>query len=161
MMVKSTLRVVPTRKLTLLIISSTAGTSVNNIPDFGKGLPYDGTSGLLPAIAQDSVTGRVLMMAWMDKQAWQETLSSGAAVYFSRSRGKLWRKGETSGHRQRVTEIRVDCDADSILLQVEQTGAACHEGYANCYFRRIDEVGAAKVTEDRLVDPEKVYGTKK
>ena len=101
------------------------------------------------------------MMAWMDKQAWQETLSSGAAVYFSRSRGKLWRKGETSGHRQRLTEIRVDCDADSILLQVEQNGAACHEGYASCYFRRIDEFGAAKVTEDRLVDPEKVYGTKK
>ena len=101
------------------------------------------------------------MMAWMDKQAWQETLSSGATVYFSRSRGKLWRKGETSGHRQRLTEIRVDCDADSILLQVEQAGAACHEGYASCYFRRTDEVGAAKVTEDRLVDPEKVYGTKK
>ena len=95
---------------------------MTNVPDFQKGVPFKGTSGLLPAIAQDSVTGRVLMMAWMDQQAWQETLSSGAAVYFSRSRGKLWRKGETSGHRQRVTEIRVDCDADSILLQVEQTG---------------------------------------
>lgn len=133
---------------------------MTNIPDFQKGLPFDGTSGLLPAIAQDSVTGRILMMAWMDQQAWQETLSSGAAVYFSRSRGKLWRKGETSGHRQRVTEIRVDCDADSILLQVEQTGAACHEGYASCFFRSIDASGDAKIVDERLVDPEQVYGTK-
>ena len=77
---------------------------MTNVPDFQKGVPFDGTSGLLPAIAQDAVTGRVLMMAWMDQQAWQETLSSGAAVYFSRSRGKLWRKGETSGHRQRRRE---------------------------------------------------------
>lgn len=134
---------------------------MTNVPDFQKGLPFDGTGGLLPAIAQDSVTGRVLMMAWMDQQAWQETLSSGVAVYFSRSRGKLWRKGETSGHRQRVTEILLDCDADSILLQVEQVGAACHEGYASCFFRSIDESGAANITEARLVDPEQVYGTKK
>ncbi|OUX04229.1 MAG: phosphoribosyl-AMP cyclohydrolase [Planctomycetaceae bacterium TMED240] len=135
--------------------------TVTDVPDFQKGLPFDGTSGLLPAIAQDSVTGRVLMMAWMDQQAWQETLSSGAAVYFSRSRGKLWRKGETSGHRQQVKEIRVDCDADSILLKVEQTGAACHEGYASCFFRSIDEDGAATITDDRLVDPAQVYGSKK
>lgn len=134
---------------------------MTNVPDFQKGVPFDGTSGLLPAIAQDAVTGRVLMMAWMDQQAWQETLSSGAAVYFSRSRRKLWRKGETSGHRQRVTGIRVDCDADSILLQVEQTGAACHEGYASCFFRSIDEDGAARIADDRLVDPEQVYGTRK
>ncbi len=134
---------------------------MTNVPDFQKGVPFDGTSGLLPAIAQDAVTGRVLMMAWMDQQAWQETLSSGAAVYFSRSRGKLWRKGETSGHRQRVTEIRVDCDADSILLRVEQAGAACHEGYASCFFRSIGQGGTANITEDRLVDPEQVYGTKK
>ena len=134
---------------------------MTNIPDFQKGLSFDGTSGLLPAIAQDSVTGRVLMMAWMDEKAWQETLASGAAVYFSRSRGKLWRKGETSGHRQRVTEIRVDCDADAILLQVEQTGAACHEGYASCFFRSIDASGDAKIADERLVDPEQVYGTKK
>lgn len=133
---------------------------MTNIPDFQKGLSFDGTSGLLPAIAQDSVTGRVLMMAWMDEKAWQETLASGAAVYFSRSRGKLWRKGETSGHRQRVTEIRVDCDADAILLQVEQTGAACHEGYASCFFRSIDASGDAKIVDERLVDPEQVYGTK-
>ena len=133
---------------------------MTNVPDFQKGLPFEGTSGLLPAIAQDSVTGRVLMMAWMDQQAWQETLSSGAAVYFSRSRRKLWRKGETSGHRQRVTGIRVDCDADSILLQVEQTGAACHEGYASCFFRSVDADGDARTTEERLVDPEQVYGKK-
>lgn len=134
---------------------------MTNIPDFQKGLSFDGTSGLLPAIAQDSVSGRILMMAWMDQRAWQETLASGNAVYFSRSRGKLWRKGETSGHRQRVTEIRVDCDADAILLQVEQIGAACHEGYASCFFRTIDTGGDAKIVDDRLVDPEQVYGTKK
>jgi phosphoribosyl-AMP cyclohydrolase len=134
---------------------------VINVPDFQKGLAFDGTSGLLPAIAQESGTGRVLMVAWMDEQAWQETVRSGDAVYFSRSRGKLWRKGETSGHRQRVTEIRVDCDADAILLQVEQTGAACHEGYASCFFRSIDAGGDANVTDERLVDPEQVYGTKK
>ena len=97
------------------------------IPDFSKGQPYSGTSGLLPAIAQDADSGRVLMLAWMDETAWQQTLSSRQAVYFSRSRGKLWRKGESSGHNQQVTEIRVDCDADTILLQVQQTGAACHE----------------------------------
>ena len=87
-------------------------------PDFQKG------DGLLPAIAQDATTGEVLMMAFMNAESYAETVKTGRAVYFSRSRGQLWRKGEASGHRQRVTEIRVDCDADSILLRVEQTGAA-------------------------------------
>ena len=131
---------------------------MNQVPDFQKGLFFEGTSGLLPAIAQDSVTGRVLMIAWMDQQAWQQTLESGYAVYFSRSRGKLWRKGETSGHQQQVTEIRVDCDADAILLQVKQTGAACHEGYASCFFRSIDSEGEVTVADARLVDPQQVYG---
>jgi phosphoribosyl-AMP cyclohydrolase len=94
----------------------------------------------------------------MDESAWQETLHEGQAVYFSRSRGKLWRKGETSGHRQQVCEIRVDCDADAILLLVQQTGVACHEGYQSCFFRRIDADGTAKIAEQRLVDPETVYG---
>ena len=122
------------------------------IPDFDKG-----TDGLLPTIAQDSESGRVLMLAWMNREAWLETLASGSAVYFSRSREKLWRKGDTSGHRQRVVEIRVDCDADTILLRVEQTGAACHAGYESCFFRSIDCAGQAKIVDTPLVDPRQVY----
>ena len=132
--------------------------AVTSIPNFAKGQPFDGTGGLLPAIAQDAESGRVLMIAWMDSRAWAETLESGYAVYFSRSRRKLWRKGETSGHRQKVTEVRVDCDADAILLQVEQVGAACHEGFASCFFRRVHANGDVEVAESRLVDPESVYG---
>ncbi len=122
------------------------------IPNFNIG-----TAGLLPAIAQDATSGRVLMLAWMNAEAWEETLRSGYAVYYSRSRGKLWRKGETSGHQQRIVEIRVDCDADTILLNVEQVGAACHEGYASCFFRSIDRDGTAAIAEERLVDPKSVY----
>jgi phosphoribosyl-AMP cyclohydrolase len=102
----------------------------STVPNFAAG-----SDGLLPAIAQDAVTGRVLMLAWMNEVAFAETLATGFAVYYSRSRGKLWRKGETSGHRQRVVEIRTDCDADTILVRVEQVGAACHEGYESCFFR--------------------------
>ncbi len=133
---------------------------MTSVPDFAKGQPCPGTSGVLPVIAQDASTGRVLMMAWMDETAWHETLTSGQAVYFSRSRGKLWRKGESSGHRQQVTEIRVDCDADTILLQVQQTGAACHEGYASCFFRLVKDDGTVVIADQRLVDPKSVYGTK-
>ena len=86
-----------------------------------------------------------------------ETLATGAAVYFSRSRGKLWRKGESSGHQQKVIEIRVDCDADTILLQVEQTGAACHEGYESCFFRTVNSDSSVAIADDRLVDPATVY----
>ena len=132
---------------------------VTSIPDFDRGQPYEGTSGLLPAIAQDAATGQVLMLAWMDETAWSETLRSGNAVYFSRSRGKLWRKGETSGHQQRVEEIRVDCDADTILLRVQQVGAACHEGYRSCFFRRVEDESSFAITDDRVVDPAQVYGT--
>ena len=86
-------------------------------------------------------------------------MSSGYAVYFSRSRGRLWRKGETSGHRQRVIEVRVDCDADTILLRVEQTGAACHEGYRSCFFRAVGADRQLSVKDERLVDPAQVYGS--
>lgn len=127
----------------------------NTVPDFSKG-----TDGLLPAIAQDAANGRVLMMAWMNEEAWKETLATGNAVYYSRSRSKLWRKGETSGHQQKVTEIRVDCDADTILLQVEQKGAACHDGFESCFYRRVDADGSTAVADERLVDPETVYGKK-
>lgn len=126
-----------------------------NIPDFEKG------GGLLPAIAQDYATGRVLMLAWMNRAAWEETISSRRAVYFSRSRNKLWRKGEESGHQQQVVEVQIDCDADTILLLVKQTGAACHEGYKSCFFRSVDTAGIVNVTEQRLKAPDEIYGGKK
>lgn len=122
------------------------------LPDFQLG------GGLLPAIAQDARTGQVLMLAWMNREALDETIASGRAVYYSRSRKRLWRKGEESGHVQKVVEICIDCDADAILLRVEQQGAACHEGFASCFFRRLNADGSTTVTLERQVDPEAVYG---
>jgi phosphoribosyl-AMP cyclohydrolase len=120
-------------------------------PDFDK------AGGLLPVIAQDAATGQVLMLAWMNREAFDETVRTGRAVYWSRSRNRLWRKGEESGHVQLVREIFVDCDADTILLKVEQQGgAACHEGYASCFFRRVEPDGW-KVIAERLFDPATVY----
>lgn len=131
------------------------------VPDFSAGVPCEASGDrLLPAIAQDAGSGRVLMMAWMNRAAFDETLQTRKAVYFSRSRGKLWRKGETSGHQQAVRKIEVDCDADCILLHVEQIGAACHEGFASCFFREIVDVNEIQINEPRLVDPEEVYGKK-
>jgi phosphoribosyl-AMP cyclohydrolase len=121
-----------------------------NIPDFSRG------DGLLPAIAQDAETGEVLMLAWMNAQSFTETVATGQATYFSRSRGRLWRKGEESGHRQLVESIFVDCDADTILLKVRQTGPACHEGYRSCFFRQVKN-GEVEVVAERLVDPASVY----
>jgi phosphoribosyl-AMP cyclohydrolase len=120
-------------------------------------IDFDKAGGLIPAIAQDHATGQVLMMAWMNKESFDETVRSGRAVYWSRSRKKLWRKGEESGHVQKVKEILIDCDADTILLKVHQIGgAACHEGYASCFFRKVqgDEL---KVVAERLFDPATVY----
>jgi phosphoribosyl-AMP cyclohydrolase len=120
-------------------------------PDFTKG------DGLLPAIAQDADTGQVLMLAYMNAESYAETLRTGRAVYYSRSRKKLWRKGEESGHAQEVREIFVDCDADTILLKVHQIGgAACHEGYASCFFRQVTPQGL-RVIAERLFDPAQVY----
>jgi phosphoribosyl-AMP cyclohydrolase len=119
-------------------------------PDFSHG------DGLLPAIAQDVVTGEVLMMAYMNAEAYEQTLLTGRAVYWSRSRGRLWRKGEESGHVQHVRGIYIDCDADTILLKVEQVGAACHEGYKSCFFREVTADGL-KITAERVFDPAKVY----
>ncbi len=121
-----------------------------NVPDFTR------NDGLLPAIAQDAESGEVLMLAWMNREAFDETQKTGKAVYFSRSRGKLWRKGEESGHVQTVVGIFVDCDADTILLKVSQQGAACHEGYRTCFFREVDGEKVS-VVEERLVDPKDVY----
>ena len=130
-------------------MSSSSNTN-QSAPDFSK------NDGLLAAIAQDAATGEVLMVAWMNDEAFAETVRSGRAVYFSRSRGKLWRKGEESGHVQSVKAIYVDCDADAILLKVEQTGAACHEGYRSCFFRQVTPAGL-KVVAERMVDPSNVY----
>ena len=120
-------------------------------------IDFTKNSGLVPAIAQDAATGQVLMLAWMNQEAYQETLRTGRAVYYSRSRGKLWRKGEESGHVQEVRAIYVDCDADTILLKVNQIGgAACHEGYKSCFFRRV-EGDSLKVEGNRVFDPKQVY----
>ena len=124
-------------------------------PDFSKG------DGLLPAIAQDAGTGDVLMLAYMNEESYAETLQSGRAVSFSRSRGKLWRKGEESGNVQQVQEICFDCDADTILLKVKQVGgAACHEGFRSCFFRKVTSDGF-EVVGERLFDPQEVYGKSK
>ena len=120
-------------------------------------IDFEKSGGLVPAVAQDAATGQVLMLAWMNRAAYEETLKTGRAVYYSRSRGKLWRKGEESGHVQEVREIYLDCDADTILLKVHQVGgAACHEGYPSCFFRRV--VGdSLQVVGERVFDPKQVY----
>ena len=126
--------------------------SNQQIPDFDKG------EGLLPAIAQDAKTGDVLMLAYMNSQSFDETLSTGRAVYFSRSRNKLWRKGEESGNFQEIVDICIDCDADTILLKVNQIGdAACHTGFRSCFYRQVTPNGL-EIIGERIFDPEKVYG---
>jgi phosphoribosyl-AMP cyclohydrolase len=121
-------------------------------------IDFDKAGGLVPAIAQDSDTGEVLMLAWMNREAYEETLRTGQACYYSRSRDKLWRKGEESGHVQEVRGVFIDCDADTVLLKVHQVGgAACHEGYRSCFFRQLDN-GQPRVIAERLFDPKKVYG---
>jgi len=123
----------------------------SDAPDFAKG------NGLLPAIAQDAETGEVLMMAYMSPESYAETLATGRAVYYSRSRNKLWRKGEESGHVQQVHAIYLDCDRDTILLKVVQLGgAACHEGYRSCFFRQVTPEGL-RVVGTRVFDPKQVY----
>jgi phosphoribosyl-AMP cyclohydrolase len=118
---------------------------------------FEKSGGLVPAIAQDHQTGEVLMMAYMNRDAFEETVRTRRAVYFSRSRNKLWRKGEESGNVQEVKEIFLDCDNDTILLKVHQIGAAaCHEGYKSCFFRRLEE-GELKVIGERVFDPKQVY----
>jgi len=103
-------------------------------------------AGLIPAIAQQHDTGEVLMLAWMNRESIEETLETGRVCYYSRSRAALWRKGETSGHVQRLVEMRLDCDGDTILLLVEQTGPACHTGAHNCFFRRVTADGLETVS---------------
>ena len=121
-------------------------------PDFSK-------SDLIPVIAQDDATGDVLMLAYMNQTAWEETLKTGRVCYFSRSRNKLWRKGEESGNFQEVKSIYFDCDADTLLIRVNQIGgAACHEGYRSCFFRKVDPgTGRVEVIGERVFDPKSVY----
>jgi len=127
-------------------------TTADQGPDFDRG------GGLLPVIAQDAGTGDVLMMAYMTLESYAETLRTGMAVYYSRSRKKLWRKGEESGNVQRVKAVLLDCDRDTILLKVEQVGgAACHEGYRSCFYRQVTPEGLAVVGR-RVFDPADVYG---
>ena len=122
------------------------------VPAFSSGMS------LLPAIAQDASSGEVLMLGYMNREAWDQTLATGKAVYFSRSRQRLWKKGEESGNFQVVKEISIDCDADTILLKVEQIGgAACHEGYPSCFFRKWN--GSEFIVDSvRVFDPQQVYG---
>ncbi len=125
--------------------------------DMDSLLDFEKQGGLVPAIAQDYRTGEVLMLAYMNQAAFSETIRTGKACYYSRSRQKLWRKGEESGHVQRVHEIRIDCDADTVLLKVEQLGgAACHEGYHSCFFRKLD-AGDVIIDQERVFDPKEVY----
>jgi phosphoribosyl-AMP cyclohydrolase len=117
--------------------------------------------GLVPAIVQDKASGRVLMMAWMNRASLETTIATGKTHFWSRSRQKFWMKGESSGHVQTVRDIAFDCDGDTLLIQVEQTGAACHEGYRSCFFRSVAKGGAGDVvTEPRLQTPEEMYGKK-
>jgi len=117
---------------------------------------FDG-NGLVPVIAQDAESGRVLMVAWANAGALAETVVTGQAVYFSRSRGKLWRKGEESGHVQKLRELRVDCDADTVLMKVEQVGGiACHTGRRSCFYRKL-EGHAWRITDEVIREPGDIY----
>lgn len=120
-------------------------------PDFAK------MNGLVPAIAQDAETGEVLMMAYMNQEAWNKTMETGEAHYFSRSRGTLWHKGGTSGHTQHIKALRLDCDSDTIVLLVEQIGgAACHKGYRSCFYRELKD-GEVTVCSPKVFNPDEVY----
>lgn len=115
--------------------------------------------GLLPAIVQDYASGEVLMLAFINQLAWEKTLETGQAHYWSRSRGQLWLKGESSGHVQLIREILVDCDSDAIIYKVEQLGgAACHTGYRSCFYRRVEEKHLVSVFKEKVFEPEQVYG---
>ncbi|MDD4097465.1 MAG: phosphoribosyl-AMP cyclohydrolase [Lentisphaeria bacterium] len=121
--------------------------------DFSKS-----ADGLIPAIAQDWQTGEVLMLAYINREAWEKTLQTGIATYWTRSRQKLWVKGETSGNVQKIKEILVDCDLDTVIFKIEQVGdAACHEGYRSCFFRRVEADGSLAVVGTRVFNPEDVY----
>ena len=121
-------------------------------------LDFAKLDGLVPAIVQDAETGEVLMLGFMNEEAYAQTRSSGAVTFFSRTRNRLWRKGEQSGHTLRVREVRVDCDNDTVLVRVDAAGpGVCHEGYRSCFFRRLEADGSAPVVAERTFDPDAVY----
>ena len=120
--------------------------------NFSKG------NGLLPAIVQDHDSGKILMLAYINKSSWEKTLETGEAHYWSRSRQELWHKGGTSGHVQKIKEIYMDCDQDTVLFKVEQVGgAACHTGYESCFYQKVDTNGEVTVVGEKIFDPRKVY----
>jgi phosphoribosyl-AMP cyclohydrolase len=122
-------------------------------------LDFSKLGGLVPAVAQDHATGEVLMLGFMNREAWEATLKTGRATYYSRSRNRLWVKGETSGKLQLVKEIRIDCDEDAVLLKIEQVGgAACHTGHRSCFHKRVDQ-GSVHIDGEPLFDPKEVYKT--
>ncbi len=124
-------------------------------------LDFEKSGGLVPVITQDDATGMILMQAYMNREAWEKTVDTGIAHYWSRSRNKLWKKGESSGNLQEVIEIRVDCDSDCVLLKVRQIGdAACHTGYQSCFYRYVKD-GELVVDGKKVFDPEEKYGGKK
>lgn len=125
-----------------------------NVPQ----LAFDKLGGIVPAVVQDAESGEVLMQAFMNREAWETTLREGIVHYFSRSKGRIWKKGERSGNIQRVVEVWIDCDDDSVLLKVRQEGgAACHTGFRTCYHRRVDPDGVTSVGQP-LFNPAQVYG---
>jgi phosphoribosyl-AMP cyclohydrolase len=138
-----------------------ASSTINDLEEGLSFQPNYDASGLVTCVATDAGTGEVLMVAHMNDEALRKTIATGEAWYFSRSRQALWRKGETSGHVQRVLEMRMDCDQDAVWIRVEQTGAACHTGRRSCFYRKVDagEGGArlSFVDADRLFDPKAVY----
>jgi len=122
-------------------------------------LDFSKLDGLLPAVIQDAGTGEVLMLGFMNAEAYEATRASGEVTFYSRSRNKLWRKGEQSGHVLKVREILVDCDVDSLVIRVDALGpGVCHEGYKSCFFRRLDSAGEATIIAERKFDPKTVYG---
>ena len=122
-------------------------------------IDFEKAGGLVPTIIQDHRTGDVLMLGFMNSVSLEETQRSGEVVFFSRSRNRLWKKGESSGHVLKVREVRVDCDADALLVRVEAVGpGVCHEGYRSCFFRTLEADGEVKITEERAFAPEAVYG---
>jgi len=123
-------------------------------------IDFDKSGGLVPAIIQDHLSGDVLMLGFMNSVSLAETQRSGEVVFFSRSRNKLWKKGESSGHILKVRELRLDCDADALLVKVEAVGpGVCHEGYRSCFFRKLNPDGTANITDERTFAPESVYVT--
>ena len=121
---------------------------------------FEKAGGLITAVTVDAESGSVLMVAYMNEQAFCLTLDTGKVHYWSRTRGKLWKKGESSGNLQELVEMRVDCDLDAVVLRVHQKGPACHEGYLSCFFRTVDENGNLQVNDEQLMTPDEIYGGK-